>query len=94
MPKQDTLIGVTPITIKRAAYYLSLGQGEYYPDHPHYDKVVVDKTYDIMQSPVNEFEWSVGLCVSFYKENHKVLWIEFGCRTVGAGGDTIIKEVK
>lgn len=86
-------MGITPIFLRRAAYYLSLGEGEYFPEHPHYDKIVVDKIYDFTQNPVNEDDWGLGLRVSFYKEGHRVRWVEFGCHIVGAGGDDVLREV-
>ncbi len=89
----DHAIGVTPILMKRAAYYLSLGLGEYLPNHPHYDRVVVEKLYDIMQNPDSPLEWSTGIVVSFYKEGRKIRWVDFGCRVTGAGGDTILRKV-
>jgi len=91
--KEDHLAGITPIVIRRAAYYLSLGEGEYTPSHPHYDKVVVSKTYDITQNPLDHLEWSMGMIVSFYKDDRRIRWIEFGCRLTGAGGDSILQEV-
>ena len=89
----DHAIGVTPILIKRAAYYVALGLGEYVPNHPHYDRVVVSKIYDVAPNPDNPFEWSLGLVVTFYKDNRRVRWVDFSCRLTGAGGDTILKEV-
>lgn len=89
----DHALGITPILIKRAAYYLSLGIGEYTPDHPHFDKVVVSKLYDIVNNPENPFEWSMGIVVAFYKDGRKIRWIDFGARVTGAGGDPILREV-
>lgn len=93
MLREDHRIGVTPILLKRASYYLCLGVGEYFPSHPHYDKVTVSRIYDIMPNPLNDGEWGLGLRVSFYKTERLVRWIEFGCRTVGAGGDDILRKV-
>jgi hypothetical protein len=93
MPKEDHKIGITPILLRRAAYYLSLGVGEYTPDHPHFDKVRVETLYDLVQNPENEFEWSHGMKVSFIQDDRCIRWVDFGCRVVGAGGDPIIKEV-
>ena len=89
----DHSLGITPIVIKRAAYYLSLGIGEYFPTHPHYDKVTVEKIYDIMNNPLNPAEWSMGIVVSFYNEKRRVRWIDFGCRITGVGGDALLKKV-
>lgn len=93
MHKEDHRIGITPILIRRAAYYLTLGVGEYFPEHPHFDRVTVEQLYPVIQHPDNEMEWSLGMVVSFYEGAHKLRWLEFGCRTTGAGGDPIIKEV-
>lgn len=89
----DHLIGITPILIRRAAYYLKLGEGEYQPNHPHYDKVVVSTSYELAQNPDRPEEWSQGALVAFYKDGRRIRWIEFGCRVVGAGGDPILRKV-
>jgi len=89
----DHRIGITPILLRRAAYYLTLGEGTYFPDHPHFDKVVVRKSYNFTQNPYTENEWSLGLEVAFYQNERRVRWVEFGCRTVGAGGDDILRVV-
>ena len=94
MHKDDHRMGVTPILLKRAGYYLCLGEGEYYPNHPHFDKVTVTRVYDIMPNPINENEWGLGLRVSFFKEDREIRWVEFGCRTVGVGGDDILRKVE
>ena len=90
---EDRLIGITPILIRRAAYYITLGEGIYYPDHPHFNKVIVEKLYDIMQNPLDSTEWALGLKVGFYQDNHLVRWIEFSCRLTGAGGDPVLRKV-
>lgn len=92
--KTDHLIGITPIIVRRAAYYLQLGVGQYYPTHPHYDEVRVEPSYPLVQNQERPEEWSQGLQVSFYHSGRRVRWVEFGCRVVGAGGDPILAEVK
>jgi hypothetical protein len=91
--KEDHRIGITPIVLRRAAYYLALGLGEYAPEHPHYDKVRVDKLYDLMQNPLTESEWGLGIRVSFYQDQRCVRWVEFSCRTTGVGGDPVLESV-
>jgi len=91
--KDDHMMGITPITLRRAGYYLSLGTGVYYPDHPHFDQVVVEQTYPVTQHPEVSAEWSQGMQINFYKDGRRVRWVEFGCRLVGAGGDAILHEV-
>lgn len=92
--KDDHLMGITPIVIRRAAYYLKLGEGTYFPEHPHFDKVVVETSYDVVQNRDHPEEWSQGMQVNFYKEGRRIRWVEFGCRLVGAGGDDIMKMVR
>jgi hypothetical protein len=84
-------IGITPILLRRAAYYVTLGEGTYFPDHPHFDKVVVERLYDFKQNPLDPIEWSLGLTVAFFYKGRRVRWVEFGCRTIGAGGDDIMR---
>lgn len=93
MQSEDHRIGITPILLRRAAYYLSLGVGEYFPEHPHYDKITVDEQYPLTQNPSDHFVWAVGFRVSFYKDNRRVRWIDFCSTTTGAGGDPILKKV-
>jgi len=91
----DHAIGVTPILLRRAAYYLTLGVGEHeIKGESLYDTAKVEVSYPLTQNPESELEWSQGIKVSFYKSGRCIRWVEFGCRTVGAGGDPIIKEVK
>lgn len=93
MFKDDHRIGITPIVLRRAAYYLTLGVGEYFPEHPHHDKVVVENIYDFQPNPTNENEWGMGFRVSFYQESVCKNWVEFGCHTIGVGGIPILREV-
>jgi len=92
MHKEDHRVGITPIVMRRAAYYLTLGVGEYTPDHPHFDRVTVEELYALKQNPENVMEWALGLKVSFHKNGRCIRWVDFGCRTTGAGGDSILKE--
>jgi len=94
MLSSDHYIGITPIVLKRAAYYLSLGIGEYFPEHPHFDRVTVEKIYEFTQNPENTYEWSQGVVVSFYKDKRRLRWVDFGCRVIGAGGDPILTKVE
>lgn len=94
MHRSDHQIGITPIILKRAGYYLSLGVGVYHPNHPHFDKVVVSSTYSLTANPENDLEWSQGALVAFYKDDRRVRWVDFGCRVTGVGGDSIIREVR
>lgn len=87
-------MGITPIVVRRAFYYLSLGIGEYYPEHPHFDKVTVEQLYEPTPHPGSESEWSMGIVVSFYKNRRRVRWVDFGCRLTGAGGDSILQKVE
>jgi hypothetical protein len=93
-PKDDHLMGITPILLRRAAHYLKLGIGEYTPVHPHFDKVTVIPVYELLQNPLEASEWALGLRVSFFKNEHCIRWVEFSCRTVGAGGDYILRKVE
>jgi hypothetical protein len=90
MHKEDHRVGITPIVMRRASYYLTLGLGEYFPEHPHFDKVLVEELYGLKQNPDDEMEWSIGIKVSFYQDGRCIRWVDFGCRTTGAGGDSIL----
>ena len=91
--KIDHSLGITPIVIRRAAFYLQLGEGVYRPEHPHYDEVRVTTSYDIRTSELFPEEWSQGRLVTFYQDGRKVRWVEFGCKVVGAGGDPLLRQV-
>jgi len=90
MHKEDHRIGITPIVMRRAAYYLTLGVGEYFPEHPHFDRVTVEQLYSVKQNPDDEMEWSLGIKVTFHQRGHCIRWVDFGCRTTGAGGAPIL----
>jgi hypothetical protein len=89
----DHRVGITPIAIRRAAFYAQLGEGHYYPNHPHFDEVIVRRLYDVTQNPENELEWAFGTRVEFHQHGRCVRWIEFSSRLVGAGGDDILRKV-
>ncbi len=91
--RTDHLIGITPIVIRRAAYYLQLGEGTYRPEHPHFDEVRVRTLYEVSQNQDHPEEWSQGMVVSFFQAGRRVRWVEFGCRVTGAGGDAILTQV-
>jgi hypothetical protein len=91
------MLGLTPALQRIAYYYLRLGEGEYVPDggnHPHYTKVVVRELYEFKGNPRNTEERSGGIVVEFFKEDHRIRWVEFRCQVVGGGGEAIIKRVK
>lgn len=97
MSKAERIIGLTPMIKRIAYYYLRLGEGEYTPDggnHPHYDKIIVRELYEFKENPQVEGEHAGGMIVEFFKDGHRVRWIEFRCQVVGGGGDDIIKRVK
>lgn len=95
MNKHDRLVGVTPITIRRAAFYANLGLGTYHPSgHPHFDEVRVEPLYDIMPNPTDANEWAYGTRVAFFKGGVLVNYVEWSSRLVGVGGTPILKKVE
>jgi hypothetical protein len=95
--KTERLIGLTPM-IKRIAYhYLRLGEGIYTPaggNHPHYDKIVVRELYEFRENPKVEGERAGGMIVEFFKDGHRIRWVDFRCQVTGGGGEVIIKRIK
>lgn len=94
MKVSDHSMGITPILIRRAAYYALLGIGEYITTHPHFDKVVVSQLYEVTPNPANNGEWSFGIKIQFFYQGRCVRWVEFSSRLTGAGGDSILKKVE
>lgn len=86
-------IGLTPAFKRIAYYYVKLGYGEYKPaNHPHYNRVVVRELYDFKEG--SDEEYAGGIIVEFYRDDHRVKWVEFRCQAVGGGGQDTIKRVK
>lgn len=94
MSRAEQRIGLTPLTKRLAHYYLRLGEGDYYPVHPHYDRVTVRELYEFQENPQIEGEHAGGTLVEFFKDGHRVRWVEFRCQVVGGGGESVLKRVK
>ncbi len=89
----DHKLGLTPMLKRRAFHYLLKGLGTHPSDHPAYDRVVVKSLYD-WKTPADDSAPSQGgAVVEFHKDGKRVRWVEFGCRVVGGGGETIVREV-
>jgi hypothetical protein len=93
MMTTDHRMGITPIVLRRAAYYATLGIGEYCPEHPHFDAVRVTQLYPMSPNPIDNTAWAFGVRVEFALKGHVTRWVEFSSRVVGAGGDDILKKV-
>lgn len=93
MSRIEHKLGLTPVFKRLAFSFLQRGLGEYPIEHPQYDKVVVRPLYD-WTSPVDEnIPSQGGVLVEFFRAGRRVRWIEFGCRVIGGGGETIVREV-
>ncbi len=96
MTKTETKLGLTNI-MKRLAYsYLTRGIGKHDIDHEVYDKVEVEQLYPWMPNPTrgDEEEYGAAIKVSFFRQGHRVRWVEFSVRDVGGGGDPSIFRLK
>lgn len=94
--KTEMRIGLSPAFLRIAYYYLRLGEGEYTPDgghHPHYDKVIVRELYEFGENPAMPGEYAGGMTVVFYKDGHRLRFVEFRCQVVGGGGYPIMRSV-
>jgi hypothetical protein len=92
--RSEHLIGLTPVIKRVAHYYLQLGHGEYHPDHPHYDRVVVRPLYDFQENPEAPGEFAGGTIIEFFQRARRVRWVEFRCQVVGGGGSPIVRRVE
>lgn len=91
--KTDHKLGLTPMLKRTAFHYLLKGVGEYVPQHPAYDKIVVRSLYD-WQTPSDEnLPSQGGAVVEFWAGGKRVRWVDFGCRVVGGGGESVLREV-
>jgi len=94
MTNIETRLGLTPI-LKRLAYsYLIRGYGRYPITHGLYDTVVVAELYDWQVNPADTSAHGAGARVTFYKDNVRIRWVEFGIRFIGGGGDPVIFGIK
>lgn len=95
MTRAETKLGLTPITKRLAYYFVCCGVGRYAMiDHPHYDEAIVKELYPWNPNPQNENEYGAGLCVTFYRNNEKIRYVEFNIRCVGGGGQEAICRIK
>lgn len=93
MNRLEHKLGLTAVFKRLAFSFLQRGLGEHRIDHPQYDKVIVRPLYD-WSTPTDESVPSQGgIIVEFYREGNRVRWVEFGCRVIGGGGESIIREV-
>lgn len=86
-------LGLTPVIKRIAHYYLCLGYGEYHPQHPHYDRIVVRTLYDFGENPQVAGEYAGGSLVEFFFGGKRIKWVEFRAQVVGGGGDDMLKAV-
>lgn len=94
LTKAEARLGLTPAFLRIAFYYLRLGEGVYTPaHHPHYDRVVVRELYEFNENPTTPGEFAGGMVVEFFKATQRVKFVEYRCQCVGAGGESLIKEV-
>jgi len=91
--KIERFLGLTPVIKRIAHYYLCLGFGEYKPQHPHYDRIVVRFLYDFAENPLVPGEHAGGTVVEFFLGDVRVKWVEFRCQVVGGGGKPIVQAV-
>ena len=95
MSQSETILGLTPITKRLAYYFLTRGFGIYeITDHPLYDKAEVKEFYPWRPNPENSDEYGGAIVVSFYKNERRIRYVEFGIRFIGGGGDDAIRRVK
>lgn len=91
MSRLEHKIGITAVLKRLAFSFLQRGLGEHRIEHPQYDKVVVRSLYD-WRTPTDESIPSQGgVVVEFYREGARVRWVEFGCRVIGGGGESILR---
>lgn len=92
MSRVEHLLGLSGTLKRLAFYYLKKGIGEHPCEHESYDKVVVRELYG-WQSPRTDVPPQGGLVVEFYRDGKRARWVEFACRSVGGGGEPIVREV-
>lgn len=92
--KIERRLGLTPVIKRIAHYYLCLGFGEYFPKHPHYDRIVVRHLYDFGENAKVQGEYAGGAVVEFFFQSERIKWVEFRCQVVGGGGIEAIRRIK
>lgn len=92
MSRVEHKLGLTS-TLKRIAfYYLKKGLGEHPCEHESYDKVVVRELYG-WSTPTLDAPAQGGIVVEFWRDGRRVRWVDIGCRVIGGGGESILREV-
>ena len=96
MSRVEHSLGLTPVFKRLSFYYLRKGIGSHAVEPPYdvfYDEVVVRVLYEWHMPNGAHYPPQGGLVVEFMYRGERVRWAEFGCRYVGGGGQSIMREV-
>lgn len=85
------LFGISPHTMRLAAYYACLGIGTYQPQGYGFDRVEVFERMPWQADAADPMKSTMILAVEFYAGTHRQRFIEFALTPAGFGGDPIVK---
>ncbi len=87
-------VGITPYVTRLAAYYASLGIGEYVPKGYGFDRVVVQVKQPWTADPSSVMKSMLVLEVAFFSNGRQQRYVEFALIPAGFGGEPIMKVVE
>lgn len=98
MSRSEHRLGLTPVLQRHAWHYLKKGLGSHAVLPPYdafYDEVVVRELYEWHSPavPREDMPPAGGIVVEFKRMGQRVRWVEFGCRFIGGGGESILNEI-
>lgn len=94
MSNEQQLAGITPYTIRLAAYYACLGVGTYLPKgYAAFDKIVVSVKMP-WQPGASFTESCLVLEVVFFNHDVQLRYVEFSLRPDGFAGTPVVRLVK
>ena len=93
MATEAQRLGISPHTIRLAAYYACLGVGTYQPKGYAFDRVEVFERMPWESDPNDPLKSMLVLAVEFYAGKHRQRFVEFALTPAGFGGEPIIKLV-
>lgn len=95
MSSSQTILGITPVTMRLAYEYAKKGIGWHAIEHPFYDEVCVREIVTFQKLPVDVagVQYGAVLQVAFYKNGQRVRYIDFATLATGGGGEPAISLV-
>ena len=92
MSKEAQLAGISPLTLRTAAYYAALGVGTYTPKGYPFDRVEVRVKMPWQPGELLT-ESCLILAVEFFSSEEMIRYVEFALTPAGFGGKPVVRSV-